>query len=100
MAKTSSVFVVTEGYYQNVKGAYSSLDMAKDAVLSDLLLDVLDYNESYLCELSDLVINEWTDGEIVNSYEVSCQGVDFSTGELTNKNKFIDTLDIVCVTQR
>lgn len=98
MSKSSSVFVVTSGFYQSVDGAYSSLDAVKDAVLSDILLDVMD-GDKYLSRLDDLRITEWIDGETVNDFQVSCLGVDFGTYKLTNKSKFLDTLDLVCVTR-
>lgn len=101
MSKSSSVFVVTSGYYQSVNGAYSSLDAVKDAVLSDLLIEALDYypRDPYLT-MDELTVSEWVDGEVVNRFEVSCQGVDFGCGKLNNLRAFIETLDLVCVTQR
>lgn len=100
MSKSSSVFVVTSGYYGQVEGAYSSLDATKDAVLSDVLLEVLD-GDQYISRLDDLQIDEWVDGEVVNTFEVSCQGIDFSIGaKVTNRNKVLETLDFVCVTRR
>lgn len=94
MSKSSSVFVVTSGYYGQVEGAYPSFEATKEAVLSDILLDVLDGDE-YISRLDDLQIDEWVDGEVVNAFEVSCEGIDFSLGfKVTNRNKVLETLDI------
>jgi hypothetical protein len=93
MSKSSSVFVVTSGYYGQVEGAYSSFEATKDAVLSDILLDVLD-GDKYISRLDDLQIDEWVDGEVVNAFEVSCEGIDFGTYKVTNTNKVLQTLDI------
>ena len=87
MAKTSSVFVVDFGdYYQEVRGAFTSLDAAKDFVLSDVLLDVLS-GEEYLDSLT-AVINEYRGDKLINTFNVSCQGFDFSIGKVTNRNKW------------
>lgn len=101
MSKSDSVFVVTSGFYQQVEGAYRSLDAAKDAVLSDLLIEALDYypRDPFLT-MDELTVSEWVDGEVVNTFEVSCQGVDFGCGKLMNLRSFLETLDIVCVARR
>lgn len=98
MSKSSSVFTVASGYYHTIEGAYSSLDAVKNAVLSDMLIDVLD-GDTYLYN-DDIVVTEWVDGEAVNHFEVSCQGFDHGVSKVTDVNKFIETLDLACVTQR
>lgn len=98
MAKTSSVFVVTSGYYQQVDGAFTSLDAAKDFVLSSVLLDVLD-GEHYLDGAEDVRINEMVGADIVNGFQFSSEGIDFSTSKVLDADKIIETLDIVCVTR-
>lgn len=97
MAKTSSVFTVASGYYNTLDGAYSSLDAVKNALLSDLLIDVLE-GDKYLM-VDDVRITEWIDGEAINVFELSYSGVDLGVQKVTNVNKFLETLDVVCVTR-
>lgn len=97
MSKSSSVFVVDFGdYYQEVRGAFTSLDAAKDYVLSEVLLDVLD-GEEYLDGMKSIVL-EYQGADLVNQFEVSCEGFDRSIGKVTNRNKLLETLDLRCVT--
>lgn len=98
MSKSSSVFTVASGYYRTIDGAYSSLDAVKNALLSDMLIDVLE-GDRYIYN-DEIVITEWVDGEEVNAFEISCQGFDHGVSKVTNVNKFIETLDLACVTQR
>jgi len=99
MSKSSSVFVVDFGdYYQEVRGAFTSLDAAKDFVLSDILLDVLDGDE-YVDTMKSVVL-EYQGGDLVNRFEVSCQGFDFDVCKVTNKNKVLESLDLKCETVR
>jgi hypothetical protein len=99
MAKTSSVFVVDSGdFYESVRGAFTSLDAAKDYVLSEVLLDLLDGDE-YTSTLH-AVVNEYQGVDIVNTFEISCKGFDSSISKVTNRNKVLETLDLQCVTQR
>ncbi len=99
MSKTSSVFVVDAGdYYQDVRGAFISLDAAKDYVLSEVLLDVLD-GDKYI-DTVNFNVNEYQGTEIVNTFEVSCQGFDFSVNMVKNRSKVLETLDLACVTLR
>lgn len=98
MSKSDSVFTVASGYYHTIEGAYSSLDAVKNAVLSDMLIDALE-GDKYLCN-DDVVVTEWVDGEAVNHFEISCEGVDWGVSKVTNINKFIETLDLACVTRR
>jgi hypothetical protein len=95
-----SVFVVDAGdeFYERLRGAFTSLDAAKDFVLSDVLLDVLS-GEEYLDSLT-AVINEYRGDKLINTFNVSCQGFDFSIGKVTNRNKVLETLDLQCVTLR
>lgn len=97
MSKTSSVFVVDDGdYYESVRGAFASLDSAKDYVLSEVLLDVLD-GDDYASTLT-LTVYEYQGEDCVNTFEVSCDGFDRSIGKVTNRNKLLETLDLRCVT--
>jgi hypothetical protein len=97
MSKSSSVFVVDGGdYYQEVRGAFTSLDAAKDYVLSEVLLDVLDGDE-YTNSLT-MIVNEYVGADIVNTFEVSCDGFDRSISKVKNRNKVLETLDLRCVT--
>ncbi len=100
MSKTSSVFVVDNGgpYYENLCGAFTSFDAAKDYVLSEVLLDVLDGDE-YINSVN-FKVNEYQGTEIVNTFEVSCQGFDFSLNVVKNRNKMLETLDLKCETLR
>lgn len=93
MAKTSSVFVVVSGDYdRSVEAAFTSLDAAKDFLLSNILLDVLDGDE-YL-RVSDFAIDEFQGDDCVNTFSVTCQGFDFSLDKVTNRNKMLETLDL------
>jgi hypothetical protein len=97
MSKSSSVFVVDFGdYYQEVRGAFTSLDAAKDYVLSEVLLDVLDGDE-YVDGMKTVVL-EYQGVDLVNQFEVSCEGFDRSIGKVKNRNKVLETLDLRCVT--
>jgi hypothetical protein len=100
MSKSDSVFVVDGGdeYYEGVRGAFSTLDSAKDYVLSEVLLEVLDGDE-YLDSVKAYV-NEYQGTEIVNTFNVSCEGFDFSIGKVTNRNKMLESLDLKCETLR
>jgi hypothetical protein len=99
MSKSDSVFVVDGGdYYEGVCGAFTTLDSAKDYVLSEVLLEVLDGDE-YL-ESVKAIVNEYQGTDLVNTFNVSCEGFDFSIGKVTNRNKLLETLDLVCETVR
>jgi hypothetical protein len=99
MSKTSSVFVVDFGdYYQEVRGAFTSLDAAKDYVLSEILIDVLN-GDNYLHNMKSTVL-EYQGDACVNTFNVSCQGFDFGVDKVTNRNKMLETLDLKCETQR
>ena len=98
MSKSSSVFTVASGYYHTIEGAYSSLDAVKNAILSDMLIDVLE-GDRYICN-DDVVVTEWIDGEAINHFEISCQGFDHGVSKVTNVDKFIETLDLACITNR
>ena len=97
MSKSDSVFVAVSGYYQSVDGAFTSLEDAKDFILSEVLCDVLE-GDKYLSTLFDTRINEMVGGDIVNRFEVSAKGIDMFTGKVTNANQIIESLDIRCVT--
>ena len=97
MAK--SVFVVTEGDYDmRVVGAFTSLDAAKDYVLSGILVEALEDYDPYV--FLNLEISEMVGDEMLERFQPSCQGYDFGVGKITNKRKFLESLDIQCVTQR
>ena len=97
MSKSSSVFVVTSGYYPSFQAAFQTLDEAKDYVLSNILLEVLNDYDPYVYELQ-LQIVEMVGDEQVNTFEPSCEGYDFGVGKVTNVNKLLQTLDLRCVT--
>jgi hypothetical protein len=97
MSKTSSVFVVDGGdFYESLRGAFSTLDSAKDYVLSEVLLDVLD-GDKYTSAVQ-MEVHEYVGEDCIRSFEVSCQGFDYSVGKVLNVNKMLETLDLQCVT--
>ena len=99
MSKSDSVFVVmsSDQYDPSFQAAFRTLDAAKDYVLSNVLLEVLNDYDPYVYEMQRQIV-EMVGDEQVNTFEPSCEGYDFRVSKVTNVNKVLQTLDLRCVT--
>jgi hypothetical protein len=99
MSKSDSVFVVmsSDKYDPPLRAAFHTLDEAKDYVLSNILLEVLNDFDPYVDEVQQQIV-EMAGDEQVNTFEPSCEGYDYGVGKVTNVNKLLGTLDLRCVT--
>ena len=99
MSKSVFVVMTSDKYDPSFQAAFPTLDAAKDYVLSNILLEVLEDYDPYVDNVQQQIL-EMDGEEQVNIFEPSCEGYDFGVGKVTNANKLLQTLDLVCVTQR